>query len=139
MPFSTFTNLPAESKERKLREAFSKIASRVGEMKWMFKCIWNYYVFVDLYDNTLDLVCNICSFANLLLDDDEIETRPACYHHNHTIGGLDFLYTDLELMVDVLHQSILSHTITDHRNLDTLFELAHAVYTVLKAFQKKYI
>ena len=70
---------------------------------------------------------------------DEIETRPACYHHNCTIGGLDFLYTDLELMVDVLHQSILSHTITDHRNLDTLFELAHAVYAVLKAFQKKYI
>ena len=105
----------------------------------MFKCIRNYYVFVDLYDNTLDLVCNIRSFANLLLDDDEIETRPACYHHNCTIGGLDFLYTDLELMVDVLHQSILSHTITDHRNLDTLFELAHAVYAVLKAFQKKYI
>ena len=139
MPFSTFTNLPAESKERKLREAFSKIASQVGEMKWMFKCIRNYYVFVDLYDNTLDLVCNIRTFANLLLDDDEIETHPACYHHNRTIGGLDFLYTDLELMVDILHQSILSHTITDHRNLDTLFELVHAVYAVLKSFQKKYI
>ena len=139
MPFSTFTNLPAENKERKLREAFSKIASRVGEMKWMFKCIQNYYVFVDLYDNTLDLICNIRSFANLLLDDDEIETRPACYHHKRSIGGLDFLYMGLELMVDVLHQSIISHTITDHGHLDTLFELAHAVYAILKSFQKKYI
>ena len=108
-------------------------------MKWMFRCIRNYYVFVDLYDNTLDHVCNICSFANLLLKDDEIETRPACYRHNRSIGGLDFLYMDLEVMVDILHQSIISHTIRDHVHLDTLFELAHAVYAVLKAFQKKYI
>ena len=96
-------------------------------------------MFVDLYDNTLDLICNIHSFANLLLDDDEIETCPACYHHNRSIGGLDFLYMDLEVMVDILHQSIISHTITDHSHLDTLFELVHAVYVVLKAFRKKYI
>ena len=77
-------------KETKLCEAFTKIASRVVDMKWMFRCIRNYYVFVDLYD-TLDLVCNIHSFANLLLGDNDIETQPACYSHKHSISGLDFL------------------------------------------------
>ena len=139
MPFATFTNLPAERKETKIREAFAKIASRVVDMKWMFRCIRNYYVFEDLYDNTLDLVCNIRSFANLLLEDDDIETCPACYSHNCSVGGLDFLYMDLEVMIDILHQSIITHLIKDHTHLDTLFELVHAIYMVLKAFQKKYI
>ena len=74
-----------------------------------------------------------------MLDDDDIETRPACYKHKPSVGGLDFLYTDLELMIDVFYQSLTSHVIKEHEHFDILFELAHAVYVVLKALQNKYI
>ena len=54
-------------------------------------------------------------------------------------GGLDFLYTDLELMIDVFYQSLTSHVIKEHEHFEMLFELAHAIYAVLKALQNKYI
>ena len=90
MPFTHFTNLPAEIKETKLHEAFEKIASQVIDMKWLFKCICNHYIFEQLYDDTLDLVCNIHSFATSMLDNDDIESHPACYKHKPSVGGLRF-------------------------------------------------
>ena len=139
MPFAHFTNLPVEIKETKLREAFEKIASRIIDMKWFFKCVRNHYIFEELYHDTLDLVSNIRSFATAMLDDNDIESRPACYNHKPSVGGLDFLYTDLELMIDVFYQSLTNHVFTQHDHFDMLFELTHAVYAVLKALQNKYI
>ena len=139
MPFAHFTNLPAEIKETKLCEAFQKIASRIIDMQWFFKCVHNHYIFEKLYHDTLDLISNIRSFAAAMLDDDDIESRPACYNNKPSVGGLDFLYTDLELMIDVFHQSLNNHVFTQHDHFDTLFEVAHAVYAVLKALQKKCI
>ena len=135
MQFTHFTNLLAEIKETKLREAFEKIVSRIIDMKWFFKCVHNHYIFEELYHDTLDLVSNIRS----MLDDDDIESHPACYNHKPSVGGLDFLYTDLELMIDVFYQSLTNHVFTQHDHFDKLFELAHAVYAVLKALQNKYI
>ena len=139
MPFTHFTNLPAEIKETKLCEAFKKIASQVIDMKWLFKCIRNHYIFEELYDDTLDLIYNIRSFATSMLDDDNIESCRTCYTHKASVRGLDFLYTDLELMIDILHQSLVSHVIKEHAHFDVLFELTHAVYAVLKALQNKYV
>ena len=139
MPFAHFTNLWAEIKETKLREAFEKIASQIIDMKWFFKCIRNHYIFEELYHDTLDLVSNIRSFATAMLDDDDIESRPACYNYKPSVGALDFLYTDLELMIDIFYQSLTNHVFTQHDHFDMLFELAHVVYTVLKALQNKYI
>ena len=92
-----------------------------------------------MYDDILDLVCNIRFFATSMLDNDVIESHPACYKHKPSVGGLDFLYTDLELMIDVFYQSLTSHVIKEHEHFDILFKLAHSVYAVLKALQNKYI
>ena len=108
-------------------------------MKWFSKCIRNHYIFEELYHDTLDLVSNIRSFATAMLDDDDIESRPACYNHKPSVGDLDFLYTDLELMIDIFYQSLTNHVFTQHDHFDMLFELAHAVCAVLKALQNKYI
>ena len=139
MPFAHFTNLLVEIKETKLREAFEKIASRIIDMKWFFKCACNHYIFEELYHDTLDLISNIRSFATAMLDDDNIESHPACYNHKPSVGGLDFMYTDLELMIDVFYQSLTSHVFTQHNHFHMLFKLAHAVYAVLKALQNMYI
>ena len=40
------------------------------------------------------------SLAVFLLEDN-IEARPACFYNKLSVGRLDFLYTELAVMVDV--------------------------------------
>ena len=100
-------------------------------MKWIFKCCRNYPKIVDLYDQTLDLVCNLRSYAWHVLQDDDIEVKPACFTHRPSVSGLDFLYEDLLLMVDVVRISIKTGEVTDVDKFDILFELGNVVYDTL--------
>ena len=139
LTFVQFLCLTSESKISKLGQAFDKIYNKVEEMKWIFKCCRNYPEVVDVYDQTLDLVCNLRSYAWHVLQDDDIEVKPACFTHKPSVFGLDFLYEDLLLMVDVVWISIKTGEVTDVDKFDILFELGNAVYDGLHTIAAKQI
>ena len=86
----------------------------------------------------MELMCNIRSFAYFLLDDEDIESRPACFSHVPSMGGIDFLVTDLELMLDVFYTSLSSYAIRGDEKLHVMFELLHTINNLLKVFEKRY-
>ena len=106
LPFEKFKMLREDIKTQKLIIAFEKIAMHDAHDKWIFKCCRNYYVVEEIYKGLLDMMCNIWSFAYFLLEDDNIETRPACSGHKPSVFGLDFLVTDLEVMLDVFYKGL---------------------------------
>ena len=81
MPFANFQKLSASHKREKLIYAFAKIILRADKDSWIFRCCRNMFAVRELYLDLLDMMCNIRSFAISLLEDDEIESRPACYMH----------------------------------------------------------
>ena len=86
----------------------------------------------------MELMCNIHSFAYFILDNEDIESRSACFSHVPSIGGMDFLVTDLELMLDVFYTSLSSYAIRGDEKLLIMFELSHTINNLLKTFEKKY-
>ena len=84
------------------------------------------------------MLCNIRSFAISLLENNEIESRPACYAHEPHVRGLDFLSTDLHVMLALFLEALEKKQLNSHSKLDTLFHLAHTVNDLLLAFEKKY-
>ena len=86
------------------------------------------------------MVLNTRSFIkNILEDDEEFDERPACYGHQPSIGGLDYLVTDFQFVIDFIINSIKKRLIYDHSKFDVLFELAHSLYNLLETFRSKYI
>ena len=138
MPFAKFQTLTEETKIRKLIIAFEKVALRASKDRWIFRCCRNYAIFKTIYHELMELMCNIRSFAYYLLDDEDIESRPACFSHVPTMGGMDFLVTDLELMLDVFYTSLTSYAICGDEKLDIMFKLSHTINNLLKAFEKRY-
>ena len=70
---------------------------------------------------------------------EEIEERPACFNYVPSMGGLDFLVNDFQLLLDLIIQSLNSRTIYDHAKFYVLFELVHSLYSLLKSFRTKYV
>ena len=140
MPFNVFRELFAEAKRLKLIDAFNKINKKFQESKWIFKCCCNYKTMKELYFHTLTMVTNACSFLSKLLESNhEIELKPACYHHAPSMGGLDYLVMDFQLLLDWVLKSLDTRVIYEHANFDGLFELVHILYKLLKSFRTKYI
>ena len=138
LPFEKFKMLHEDIKTQKLIIAFEKIAMRAAHDKWIFKCCRNYYVVEEIYKGLLDMMCNIRSFTYFLLEDDDIETRPACSGHKPSVFGLDFLVTDLEVMLDVFYKGLASFEIRSHEKLNIMFELSHSINGLLRTFEQKY-
>ena len=138
MPFEKFRLLPEGTKIQKLIIAYEKIALRAAHDKWIFKCCRNYDLVEEIYDAFLDMMCNIHSFAYFLLEDDDIESKPGCSGHKASVSGLDFLVTDLEVLLDVFYRGLASFEIHGDEKLDIMFELSHTVNGLLKSFEHKY-
>ena len=86
------------------------------------------------------MVVHTRGFVKFLLEDTEdIEEKPACFRHTPSIGGLDYLVTDFQMLLDLLIKSLDDSIIYDHGKFDILFELAHSLYELLKSFHKRYI
>ena len=98
----------------------------------------NYAIFKTIYHKFMELMCNIHSFAYFILDDEDIESRPACFSHVPSMGGMDFLVTDLELMLDMFYTSLSSYAICGDEKLHIMFELLHTINNLLKTFEKRY-
>ena len=139
MPFFTFRRLFAEAKWLKLIEAFGKINRKFARIKWLFMCCRNYSLVKTIYYNTLDMIINTRGFLFNLLEDDEIDEKPACHKHAPSIHGLDYLVKDFQYLLDLIIKSVAKRRIYEHAKLNVLFELVHSLYNLLESFCKKYI
>ena len=139
MPFKKFKLLPEDTKIQKRIIAYKKIAIHAARDKWIFKCCRNYDLVEEIYDVLLDMMCNICSFAYFLLEDDDIESKPACSDRKASVSGLDFLVPDLEVLLDVFYRGLASFEIRGYEKLDVMFELSHSVNRLLRTFKQKYL
>ena len=140
MPFETFQRLFAEAKRVKLNYAFDKINKKFSENKWIFKCCQNINWVEDIYQSTLDMVMNTRGFLKFLFEGiEDIDERPACFKHKPSICSLDFLITDFQLLLDLVINLLESRVIYDHAKFNVLFELAHALYNLLKSFRTQYV
>ena len=138
MPLEKFRLLAEDTKIQKLIIAYEKIALRAARDKWIFKCCRNYDLVEEIYDAFLDMMCNIRSFAYFLLEDDDIESKPGCSGRKASVSGLDFLVTDLEVLLDVFYRGLASFEIRGDEKLDVMFEMSHTVNGLLKSFKHKY-
>ena len=138
MAFKKFRLLPEDTKIQKLIIAYEKITLRAARDKWIFKCCRNYDVVEEIHDTFLDMMCNIRSFAYFLLEDDDIESKPGCSGRKASVSGLDFLVTDLEVLLDVFYRGLASFEIHGDEKLDVMFELCHTINGLLKSFEHKY-
>ena len=83
---------------------------------------------------------NTWGFLKFLFEGiEDIDERPTCFKHQPLIGGLDFLITDFQLLLDLVINSLESRVIYDHTKFNVLFELAHALYNLLKSFRTRYV
>ena len=85
------------------------------------------------------MIINTRSFLLNLLEDDEIDEKPACHKHAPSIRCLDYLVKDFQYLLDLIIKSVKERKIYDHAKLNVLFELAHSLYNLLESFRKKYI
>ena len=139
MPFSTFRRLFAESKRIKTLEAYRKINKKISRTKWLFKCCRNYPLVKTLYYNKLDMVINTRRIMRNILNDDEIDPKPACHRNLPSMSGLDFLVSDFQYLLDLIITSIDNRVIYDHTKFNILFHLGHTLYNLLKRFRENYI
>ena len=94
----------------------------------------------EIYYNTIDMVINTHALLkNIFAEVGDIEEKPACFHHLPSMGGLDYLMTDFQMLLDLILKSLQSRVIYDHAKYNILFELAHSLYSLLKSFHFRYI
>ena len=94
----------------------------------------------EIYYNTIDMVINTRALLkNIFAEVEDIEEKPACFHHLPPMGGLDYLVTDFQMLLDLILKSLQSRVIYDHAKYNILFELAHSLYSLLKLFRFRYI
>ena len=94
----------------------------------------------EIYYNTIDMVINTHTLLKKIFAEvEDIEEKPACFHHLPSMGGLDYLLTDFQMLLDLILKSLQSRVIYDHAKYNVLFELAHSLYSLLKSFRFRYI
>ena len=84
------------------------------------------------------MIVNIREFAFFLLDDEDIESKPICFSWKPSMHGIDFLVTDLDVMLDLFYTGLSSYAIQGDEKFDLLFTLSITVYELLQSFKKKY-
>ena len=115
-----------------------KIALRVQNEKWIYKCCRNYPLVEEIYNSLLEMVVNIREFVFFLLDDEDIESKPGCFSWMPSMRGIDFLVTNLDVMLDLFYTGLSSYAIKGHEKLDLMFTLSLMVYELLQSFKRKY-
>ena len=127
-----------EMKIQTLIIEYEKIAIRFSKKKWIFKCCRNYCVIEEIYEQFIEMMISIRSFAALVFQDSDIESHPACYGQKASVRLLDFLVTDFEIMIDVFYRGLSSFEIRGNEQLIVVCELCTAINGLLNAFERKY-
>ena len=135
MRFERFTQLTITQKQGKLIHAFQKISTRAERDKNIYKSTSRV---LEIYSDMLQVMCDLRNFLANLLNDEDIESRPACHNKDPSIFGIEFLAIDFEILLDVIVESLKNNEIKDHDKCDKLFKKAHKLYENIKFFEKKY-
>ena len=138
MRFERFTQLTITQKQQKLIRAFQKISTRAQSDKNIYKSVNNFFCVLEIYSDMLQVMCDLRNFLANLLNDEDIESKPACYNKDPSIFGIEFMAIDFEILLDVIIQSLKNNEIEDHDKCDKLFNKAHKLYENIKFFEKKY-
>ena len=138
MPFDKFTQLTLTQKEQRLIFAFKKISTRAQCDRNIYKSLRNFFHVNEIYSDMLQVICQLHYFVTTLLDDHDIETKPACHNKDPSIFGIEFLSSVFEILLDVIVQSLENSELQSHAKCDQLFKKAHSLYNMIKAFEKKY-
>ena len=86
----------------------------------------------------LQVMCDLRTFVANLLNDEDIESKPACHTKDPSIFGIEFLACDFEIILDVIVESLKNNEVQHHDQCDKLFKKAHKLYENIKFFEKKY-
>ena len=138
MRFERFTQLTITQKQQKLIWAFQKIPTRAQSDRNIYKSVNNFFHVLEIYSDMLQVMCDLHNFLANLLNDEDIESKPACHNKDPSIFGIEFLAIDFEILLDVIMQSLKNNKIDYHNKCDKLFNKAHKLYENIKFFEKKY-
>ena len=138
MRYERFTQLTIMQKQEKLIQAFQKISTRAQRDKNNHKSVNNFFHVLEIYSDMLQVMCDLRNFVTNLLNDEDIESKPACHNKDPSIFGIKFLAIDFEIILDVIMESLKNNEIKDHDKCDILFKKAHKLYENIKIFEKKY-
>ena len=83
------------------------------------------------------VMCDLRTFVANLLNDEDIESKPACHTKDPSIFGIEFLACDFEIILDVIVESLKNNELQHHDQCDKLFKKAHKLYEIIKFFKKK--
>ena len=138
MRFERFTQLTIMQKQEKLIRAFQKISTRAERDRNIYKSVNNFFCILEIYSDMLQVMCDLHNFLTNLLNDEDIESKPACHNKDPSIFGIEFLAIDFDILLDVIMESLKNNEIKDHDKCDELFKKAHKLYEKVKFFEKKY-
>ena len=138
MRFERFTQLTIMQKKEKLIRAFQKISTRAQRDKTIYKSFNNFFRVQEIYADMLQVMCDLRTFVTNLLNDEDIESKPACHTKDPSIFGIEFLACDFEIILDVIVESLKNNELQHHDQCDKLFKKAHKLYENIKFFEKKY-
>ena len=138
MRFERFTQLTIMQKKEKLIRAFQKISTRAQRDKTIYKSFNNFFCNQEIYADTLQVMCDLHTFVANLLNDEDIESKPAWHNKDPSIFGIEFLACDFEIILDVIMESLKNNELQHHDQCDKLFKKAHKLYENIKFFEKKY-
>ena len=138
MRFERFTQLTIMQKQEKLIRAFQKISTRAERDRNIYKSVNNFFCMLEIYSDMLQVMCDLHNFLTNLLNDEDIESKPACHNKDPSIFGIEFLAIDFDILLDVIMESLKNNEIKDHDKCDKLFKKAHKLYENIKFLEKKY-
>ena len=138
MRFERFTQLTIMQKKEKLIRAFQKISTRAQRDKTIYKSFNNFFCVQEIYADMLQVMCVLLTFVTNLLNDEDIESKPAGHTKDPSIFGIEFLACDFEIILDVIVESLKNNEVQHQDQCDKLFKKAHKLYENIKFFEKKY-
>ena len=125
-------------KKEKLIRAFQKISTRAQRDKTIYKSFNNFFRVQEIYADMQQVMCDLRTFVANLLNDEDIESKPACHIKDPSIFGIEFLACDFEIILDVIVESLKNNELQHHDQCDKLFKKAHKLYENIKKILKKY-
>ena len=135
----SFTEQKEEMKIKALIIAFENIAIRTAKKKWIFTCCRNQFVIDEIHDIVYELVSNVRAFAyNLFEDEEDFESAPPAHTKQASIKSLEYLHSDLQLLLDIFYKELTSFSVRGEAQLDALLELSQTVTQIMSLIVSKY-
>ena len=118
---------------------FENIAICTAKKKWIFICCQTQFVLDEIHEVVYELVANVRAFAfNLFKDEEDFESAPPAHTKKASIKSLEYLHSDLQLLLDIFYKELTSFSVRGEAQLDALFELSQSVTDIMSLIESKY-